>query len=93
MKINILGMQLTSLGCRDGNGRERGIGGGQGKAARSVVPLCRAAAHPKNNFPVPTSRRRQAPPTATLILSRKSPSFILLKPELSPSSGKQQESE
>lgn len=92
MKINILRVQLTSLGCRDGNRKERGTGGEQGKAAKSVVPPCRAAAHPKNNFPVPKwRRRRQALPKATLILSRKSPSFIVLKPELPPSSGKQQE--
>lgn len=74
-------------------GWEKGKGDwrGQGKAANSVVPPCRAAAHPKNNSPVPKSgrRKRQALPKATLMLSRKSPIFILLELEPSPSSGKQ----
>lgn len=41
----------------------------------------------------PAGRRRQALPKATLILSRKSPTFILMKAERSPPSGKQSQSE
>lgn len=107
-KINILGLYaLTSLGCRDGIMKERGTQREAGGRKQSPCFLAAELQHaPKITCPVPEShdgeldiprdpagRRRQALPKGTLILSRKSSTFIMLKPERSSPSGKQQESE
>lgn len=66
-----------------------------GKGAGEGSELCGASVQscssPQKEVPCPQIKGRQALPKASLMISRKSPTFILLKLEILPSSGKQQE--